>query len=85
MNEKQRRDILIMHRPQQLFSAEPNLGAWYTEQEIECYKGHPRFNGLAGSDLASLLTKSFTLNNPLPIIVELNSQFHLGLRVWDSI
>ena len=24
-----------MHRPQQLFPAEPNLGAWYTEQEIE--------------------------------------------------
>ena len=35
MNEKQRRDILRMHRPQQLFPAEPNLGAWYTEQEIE--------------------------------------------------
>ena len=31
MNEKQRRDILRMHRPQQLFPAEPNLGAWYTE------------------------------------------------------
>ena len=31
MNEKQRRDILRMHRPKQLLPAEPNLGAWYTE------------------------------------------------------
>ena len=35
MNEKQRRDILKTHKPQQLFPAEPHLGAWYTEEEIE--------------------------------------------------
>lgn len=35
MNEKQRQDILKKHSPEQLFPAEPNLGSWYTEQEIE--------------------------------------------------
>ena len=35
MNEKQRQDILKKHSPERLFPAEPNLGGWYTEQEIE--------------------------------------------------
>jgi len=35
MNEKERKKILQLHRPQQLFPAEPNLGGWYTETEIE--------------------------------------------------
>ena len=35
MNEKQRRDILKMHKPKQLFPAEPHLGAWYTEEEVQ--------------------------------------------------
>ena len=35
MNEKQRRDILKQHKPQRPFPAEPYLGGWYTEEEIE--------------------------------------------------
>ena len=35
MNEKQRGEILKKHKPQHLFPAEPNLGGWYTEEEID--------------------------------------------------
>ena len=35
MNKKQRGEILKKHKPQHLFPAEPNLGGWYTEEEID--------------------------------------------------
>ena len=35
MNEKQRGEILKKHKPQHLFPAEPSLGGWYTEEEID--------------------------------------------------
>ena len=38
-----------------------------------------------GLALVLLLMKSSTLSDPSPIIVELNSQFHLVLRGWGLI
>ena len=35
MTESDRKNILASHRPERPFPGEPQLGGWYTEEEVE--------------------------------------------------